>query len=368
MTSNTGRVVVWKQASGRSYMIDWQRMGVGRIARSSGTAVSKIHGAVIRMLDTLYDAGEINVLKAIKAGELHPLAIYDQWRRTRTMPNVESLKPLRQLVDAWLDGSVGRKRNNYRTGLNRFLRHGDAKVTLAMLPALARADKKASAHEAPSFNRAKASWQTFARETLGRQHPAYQALRDITVLPEHRAERPRLTVLDALTIRQRLSKAHGALWWHLCITGMILSEYAGAWRVLRDGVEIAGTKAAGRKRVVPFVERMARVAVDRREFSEALTRLGVESYDARRAYAHWLEEAKIPRARRKLYMGHGSADVTDLYEMGELSAYRAQDGKALARYIKREANQSGRKRAVSRQRKTARGATSVASTATRAVV
>ena len=46
-------------------------------------------------------------------------------------------------------------------------------------------------------------------------------------------------------------------------------------------------------------------------------------YDLRRTVAHWLEEAGIPRARRKLYMGHRSGDVTDLYERHQVETYLA---------------------------------------------
>jgi hypothetical protein len=78
----------------------------------------------------------------------------------------------------------------------------------------------------------------------------------------------------------------------------------------------------------------------RRDLSTALTALQLESYDARRAYAHWLEEAGIPRARRKLYLGHGRRDVTDDYEMGELGRYLQEDGRALRAYVTAQSHQT----------------------------
>ncbi len=58
-------------------------------------------------------------------------------------------------------------------------------------------------------------------------------------------------------------------------------------------------------------------------------------YDMRRAYIHWMEEAGIPRTRRKLYAGHGAKDTTDLYERHEVTAFLLEDAKRLTRYLKR---------------------------------
>jgi hypothetical protein len=149
-----------------------------------------------------------------------------------------------------------------------------------------------------------------------------------------REKRPRLSVAEAEKVRDGLGGVIGAAWWSLCCTGMIASEYWGVWHARRDHVQIHGTKRAARNRSVPLVAPLERPACTRRELSAALTKLGLESYDARRAYAHWMEETgSIPRARRKLYLGHDVGDVTDLYEMGELSRYLREDGLGLREYI-----------------------------------
>jgi hypothetical protein len=46
-----------------------------------------------------------------------------------------------------------------------------------------------------------------------------------------------------------------------------------------------------------------------------------------------MEEAGIPRTRRRLYLGHGAKDVTDLYEVHDVTAYLAEDAARLGRYL-----------------------------------
>jgi|SRR6185312_6934212 len=59
-------------------------------------------------------------------------------------------------------------------------------------------------------------------------------------------------------------------------------------------------------------------------------------YDLRRTYANWLEAAAVPRTRRRLYLGHGARDVTDLYEAHEVAAFLAEDAARLRRYVEGE--------------------------------
>lgn len=320
-------------------MIDWQRAGIGRIARASGTRRLSTYRGIVAMLDDLYERPAWDVLKAIRTGTLHPLEAFDGYRKHRLSESPEMMARLRTAIDRWLTGYTGRRRADYRTRLNRLIRHGSPDATLASLPDLVRRDKAASGAQPAGFNRSKAAAQAFAREVLGRSHAVYRAISDVAGLRERPAQRPKLSVAEALAIRAKLPEGMGAMWWHLCITGMIVSEYQGPWHVRTDGVEIGGQKAAGRQRTVPLVEPMKRIQVARRRFSEALTALGVISYDARHAFAHWLEEAKIPRARRHIYRGHGPKDIGDVYEMGELSSYRQADGKSLRAYIKRGKSQ-----------------------------
>jgi integrase len=55
-------------------------------------------------------------------------------------------------------------------------------------------------------------------------------------------------------------------------------------------------------------------------------------YDLRRSFAVWMEEAGIPRSRRKSYLGHSAGDVTRLYERRELLAWLQEDAGRLRAY------------------------------------
>ena len=93
-------------------------------------------------------------------------------------------------------------------------------------------------------------------------------------------------------------------------------EYWGEWtcRQLPPHVHIEGTKRARRVRDVPLWAGVLRGPVrSRSAFRAAWDRhLGDKFgiYDLRRSFAVWMEDAGIPRSRRKLYLGHSAGDVT----------------------------------------------------------
>jgi hypothetical protein len=53
----------------------------------------------------------------------------------------------------------------------------------------------------------------------------------------------------------------------------------------------------------------------------------ITPYDLRRTYMAWFQLATIPRTRRRLYMGHGAKDVSDLYEAYEVTEFLVADAK-----------------------------------------
>lgn len=107
-----------------------------------------------------------------------------------------------------------------------------------------------------------------------------------------------------------------AIAWSMATTGMGGGEYWGRWSVRSDRVHIEGTKRVGRVRDVPLALRPTVPRMHRRTFEDKVRERTNEltPYDLRRTYANWLEAAGIPRTRRRLYLGHGTGDVTDLYE------------------------------------------------------
>jgi integrase len=112
------------------------------------------------------------------------------------------------------------------------------------------------------------------------------------------------------------------------------TEFWGKWEVRDDRILVHGTKRAGRERFIPRFTTVIRPAVLYPAFRRALAKhSALKPYDLRRTYANWLESAGIPRTRRKLYLGHGSTDVTSLYEWHEVEQFIAEDRAKLAAYV-----------------------------------
>jgi integrase len=145
-----------------------------------------------------------------------------------------------------------------------------------------------------------------------------------------------------------MGSERGAELWSVVTTGMGPKEYWGRWKELPDRVHIAGTKREGRIRDVPRIGRVVKPAVLYPAWRKALLLAAtgerdpkvaakhpdaVRMYDLRRTYATWMEAAGIPRTRRKLYMGHGAGDVTDLYERHQIEAFLAEDAAKLRHYL-----------------------------------
>lgn len=57
-----------------------------------------------------------------------------------------------------------------------------------------------------------------------------------------------------------------------------------------------------------------------------------------------MEKALILRTRRRMYLGHGNADVIDKYERVEVDRFLRDDAKALSAYIFKFWGQRGVKR------------------------
>jgi integrase len=112
-------------------------------------------------------------------------------------------------------------------------------------------------------------------------------------------------------------------------------EYWGRWHLKADRVHVEGTKRAGRVCDIPLVRSPAVPRMHRRTFEDGVRARSrdLTPYDLRRTYANWLEAAGIPRTRRRLYLGHGAGDVTDLYETHEVTAFLADDAQRLRTYV-----------------------------------
>ena len=184
-----------------------------------------------------------------------------------------------------------------------------------------------------AFNYARAGSQALLRDLIGRRHPLYLRVADLQPMREAKQGKKGLTVPEAGAARDALrqhSPAAARAWWAMCWTGMGPTEFWGGWTVETDRVVIRGTKRPGRRwgtegRAVPLVALPTRPEIQPQQLARLLRPLGLAPRQARNTFARALEDAGIPRTRRKLYLGHGVKDITDGYERHEIAAFLAED-------------------------------------------
>lgn len=342
---------------GPSLSIDRIFGGVGRIKKRSGTYTPAVKRKLERMLDGLYDEGRLDILRLIRDGKLTLLEVHHAYQRKALgqLPTGETVVPLTRAMQRWIDGlrvpadySAGHVAS-LRTSLAYFTK-ANKRATLADLPRVLEKLRDTLGKEHPrSFNLARAAAMAFVRQTLKRNHPLWLAVAAVEprkvgttvqrrpLTPDemrHWFPSPETDPLDAIA-------------WGMATTGMHRSEYWGAWHVESDCVRIDGTKRKGRKRRVPLVHVPAVPAWHHpRTFEDKLRERTTlfTPYDLRRTYANWMEAAGIPRTRRRMYLGHGAKDVTDLYEEHEVRAYLAEDATKLTAYLAPKATKRKRLR------------------------
>ena len=315
---------------------------IGRFNKASGTNDPKLFRRMDDMLSTLYETGRWDILRAMRAGWLKPLEVWNVFRigQLDQLPTVEHVTSLRSTVDHWLARLVVSERHkaSYRRLLNRMI---EPKTTLRDLPALldafrARCEAKAQAR---TFNIARNGCKALLRDTVGRDDLLYRAINRVPKLQEHRRKGKKLIVGEVADITSRLG-GYGAEWWALCLTGMRRGEYWGEWELASDRIVIHGTKTEAAERVVPLVFPIIRPRVGHWGFGRQLSKVTggtILPHDARHTFIHWMDEAGIPRIRRMLYAGHRvGRDVTELYEVHDVTRHLSEDAGRLRLYIGEE--------------------------------
>lgn len=328
-----------KQHRGKSFVLDRQFRGVGRIKRSSGTDDAKLFRLLDSMLTTLFKSGRVDVLQAIHSGSLTALEVWSRYRlgELDRLPTVETMKPLKSELEAWLKtGETGTwNRQSRKYGVAAILRLARKNATVQDIRPLLRT--YASKAKGPAmFNRTRAAMLAFVRDTIGRSHPIYGKLLEIRVKKEaHRKGNPQ-TVEQLTALAEKLHAAHAATAWSMALTGMGPGELWGQWSQEKDRIHVRGTKRSGRVRDIPLIRPISRPTRTYRAFLVALGEASGDTvlpYDLRKTFANWMESAGIPRTRRKIYMGHGATDVTDLYERHDVERYLKEDGERLRGFL-----------------------------------
>lgn len=317
--------------------------GVGRIKRRTGTTVPAIRSKINRMLEALYQNGRLDILAAIRDGQLAPLQVLDAYIRQGVdkLPVGATAQSLDAAFGAWHDGlrvPLDVSDDHHRSlGASRKVLAA-VPGSVADLPSILEKLRRTVGSTYPrTFNLARAAALAFVRSTLKRNHPlwlAVAAVEPLKVTPKRKA-RP-LTVQEMRGFfphpdTDPLDK----LAWTMATTGMHQKELWGVWSTLSDRVHIEGTKRDGRVRDVPLVMAPAVPSMHRRTFENKLRERCpmIVAYDLRRTFSNWMEDAEIPRTRRRLYMGHGAQDVTDLYEQRDVTAFLEADAAKLRAFI-----------------------------------
>lgn len=322
--------------------IDRVFKGVGRIKRRSGTTVPVVKRKLDRMLSALYEDGRLDILRAIRDGELGALEVLDAYLRRGLdkLPIGTTARPLHAALAAWhqalrvpLDVSDDHHRS---LGASRKVL-ASVPGTVADLPQILETLRETIGVTHPrTFNLARAAALAFVRDTLKRHHPLWMAVAAVEVrkVTPQRKARPLSVAEVRAFFPQPESDPLDAIVWSIVTTGMGQKEYWGAWETRSDRIHIAGTKREGRVRDVPLVRVPTVPAMHRRTFEDKLRGRCpmIVAYDLRRTYANWMEDAGIPRTRRRLYLGHGAQDVTDLYEAREVAAFLVDDAARLRAY------------------------------------
>lgn len=319
-------------------VLDRRFKGIGRLKVASGTSDRRVFGMLNAMLTTLYDKGRLDLLLAIHKRTLLPMECWMTYRegdleRIQTADRAVRVDKVAARWIAQKSASAGHKRN--LKAAFAALASQRTNATLADLPDLLRLYRvRCETAQTPRvFNQAKAAARRLLRERVGNRSPLYLDVVGVPALKERRKEGHPQTVQAAMAVRDALGPAHGSIWWAMCLTGMGPGELWGRWEIAPEGVRIAGTKTATRNRLIPRIDFLRAPERDYRRFRIMLARHGLTPYDGRRTFAHWMEEAGIPRTRRRQYLGHTLGDVTDRYESHDVRPYLKADAERMRAYL-----------------------------------
>jgi hypothetical protein len=227
-----------------------------------------------------------------------------------------------------------RYRKDLRQAFRSLLQPCGSDITMGSLPKALAKYREITRQKPRMFNKIRAAAQAYVRDTKGRHSNLWRAMSAVGSFQVPPQETHSVTPSELAERTITLDTPLRLMIWTMALTGMGPGEYWGPWELLDDRVRILGTHRAGRNRSVPKVTgNLVPPLVGYRLLGDALKRAGgIRLYVLRRSTSRWMEEAGIARTRRKLYMGHGTRDVTDLYEGHEVSQYLPEDAARLQQY------------------------------------
>lgn len=315
---------------------------IGRVKFQTGTRALAVKRRWDEMLDSLVDQGRFDLLRDMGNKDRRHL-IFSHWQRNALdkLPSGKASDALLTSMEAFrlvhVCGEDRRKQMKY--DIRHIAKHARKGATVADLPdTLERLrDTDWARKHKRAFNQVRSTALVFARKTLKKSSWVYIEANAVEQFPRKTTRKAKpLSVEKMRTLfpNPQTDKVD-AIAWTMATTGMGQKELWGKWSVLRDRVHINGTKRGGRDRDIPLVRVPTRPKIHRRTFENVVRKRTRDhtAYDLRATFAHWMEQARVMRSRRIMYMGHGKADTTDIYEAHEVDEFLVADAEVIKAYI-----------------------------------
>jgi integrase len=328
-----------------TFVLDRDFQPLGQLRLASGTKDPVLFKRMNDLITVLKESGRLELLRALRDGVFTPLELYRAYTDSRLdlLPTSQEMMPAKTAIERWADRADVKEsqRKSYKRCLSEML-GGSARATNRDIPRLLRAFRDTCQDDGRrrTFNMTRSGAQSYLRATFGGGSTLWHAVADIPKLKESPRPGNPQTVAQVIAIAGKLG-VHRSDLWSLCTSGMRRAEYwrdgelgKGPWEVNGDRVGITGK--GDKYRIVPLILPPAEPTIGYSRFLVLLkdaTDKRVNVHDLRKTYTKWMAEAGIPRARRKLYLGHGKTDVTDLYELNEVGEFLAHDAEKFRAFI-----------------------------------
>lgn len=316
-------------------LIDREFDGV-RLRRASGTNDRSVFRKIDAMLTTFQTQGRGDLILALKQKRFSPMYAFNAFKLygVDKIPTADVLANLGSTWDAWvkrIERSPSHKASLRKTRRALNIRESDILNDLPQRLSVYRSS--APPH---SSNQARVHAQAFLRDTLGKSHRLWIAVKDMPPAKKPKAKpRPILTVDEVRRLVVQLGPKAGQAAWSMAAMGALPKEYwTDGFEVQPDRIRVFGEKRSGRNRIVPRWTTVYPPPVGFSTFRKLLRTVAkqVQPTDFRRAFARWMEEAGIIPPNQQLYMGHGARTMNELYKLGEVSGQLEADAEKLRGY------------------------------------
>lgn len=342
--------------------IDRSFRGVGRIRTASGTTDDAVYVRMMDALDSLYDAGNLPTLEALRDGQVTAMEVYANTvkKGATSQMTVNLDRPLIDTINSWLVNHAIKDatRKSYADHLAVLYKFCNAKDQLRELVKRLDAFRKSSMKRktGTTFNRTRAVLMAFAKSEYRDTSPFYQSIRQVPVIPNVRSGQSNMAVSvgDIVRLTDAIDPKAAPMVWSMCFGGFRLGEYLEknqvTWETKKDRLIIHihnpghGNKGYTRTVMLPFP--LTQSTIGDRQFRRYIDRakgplsLDVTTHTFRKCFAHWMELAGIPRTRRMAYLGHGKTDVTDIYEVHDVEKYLIEDADTFKAFVDKERKQA----------------------------